>query len=92
MPIDGPERRRRPRITGIAQERVALLREPEDSAKGCRARAEADLRKAREDVPANARLVLEASAKSWLARADVLERLESSSAKRRRKDDQRGGE
>ena len=55
---------------------------PEDSAQGCRERAEADLRRADEDMPINARQVLQASAKHWFARADLLERLETSFAAR----------
>lgn len=55
---------------------------PEDTASGCRERAQADLRQAEDDIPANARRVLEASAKNWLARADLLDRLEKSFAMR----------
>ena len=55
---------------------------PEDSAHGCRERAEADLRRAKDDLPINARQVLQASARHWLARAELLDRLENF-AKRR---------
>ena len=55
---------------------------PEDSARGCRERAEADLRRADDDMPVNARQVLQASARHWLARAELLEGLETSFATR----------
>ena len=55
---------------------------PEDSARGCRERAEADLRRVDDDMPANARQVLQASARHWLERAELLERLETSFATR----------
>ena len=55
---------------------------PEDSARGCRERAEADLRRADDDMPVNTRQVLQASARHWLARAELLERLETSFATR----------
>jgi hypothetical protein len=55
---------------------------PEDSARGCRERAEADLRRADEDMSINARHALQASARHWFARADLLERLEKSFAPR----------
>lgn len=77
-----PERRRRPRITGIAGSRAALMSDPGDTAEGCRERAQADLRKAGGDIPVNARRVLETSARNWLARAALLERLEKSFAAR----------
>lgn len=53
---------------------------PEDSAQGCRERAEADLRKADDDMPINARQILQASARHWFARAELLERVETSFA------------
>ena len=81
MPEEGPERRRRkPRILGLSQRRQRLMAAPEDSATGCRERAEADLRRANEDMPINARQVLQASATHWLARAELLDRLETSFA------------
>jgi hypothetical protein len=76
------QRRRRPRIVGIARQRATLMVDPADSAEGCRERAEADLRKAEGDIPVNARRVLEASARNWLVRAELLERLEKSFAAR----------
>ena len=76
------KRRRRPRILGLSQRRPRLMSAPEDSAQGCRERAEADLRRADEDMPINARQVLHASAKHWFARAELLERLETSFAAR----------
>ena len=82
MPNQDPKRRRRPRIVGIEGKRPQLMSGPEDNAKGCRERAEADLRRAAEDLPVNARRVLEKSARSWLVRAELLERLEKSFAKR----------
>lgn len=75
------KRRRRPRILGLSH-RPKLMSAPEDSAKGCRERAEADLRRADDDLPINARQVLQASAKHWLARAELLDRLETSFATR----------
>ena len=78
-----PEKsRRRPRILGLSQRRPQLMAAPEDSARGCRERAEADLRRADDDLPINARQTLQASAKHWLARAELLERLETSFAAR----------
>lgn len=69
-------RRRRPRILGLSESRAKRMSAPEDSAQGCRERAEADLLKADDDMPINARQVLQASARHWFARADVLDRLE----------------
>lgn len=81
MEDDHPEgRRRRPRILGLWQRRSRLMSTPEDSPQGCRERAEADLRRADEDMPITARQVLRASAKHWFARAELLERLETSVA------------
>ena len=83
MQEDNSQRRsRRPRILGLSQRRAKLMSAPEDSAQGCRERAEADLRRAHEDMPINARQVLQASAKHWFARAELLERLETSFAAR----------
>ena len=76
------KRRRRPRILGLSRRRPTLMAAPEDSAQGCRERAEADLRRADDDIPINARQVLQASARHWLARAELLERLETSFAAR----------
>lgn len=56
---------------------------PEDSALGCRERADAYLRRADDDMPVNARQALQASARHWLARAELLERLETSFDTRR---------
>ena len=69
---------RRPRILGLSRRRPELMAAPEDSSKGCRERAEADLRRAQDDIPINARQVLQASARHWLVRAELLERLETS--------------
>ena len=83
MQEDSSERRsRRPRILGLSRGRQTLMAAPEDSARGCRERAEADLRRADDDMPVNARQVLQASARHWLARAELLERLETSFAER----------
>ena len=71
------EKRRRPRILGLSKRPSERLAAPEDSSKGCRERAEADLLRADDDLPINARQVLTASAKHWLARAALLERLEA---------------
>ncbi|HEX6409313.1 MAG TPA: hypothetical protein VFZ88_01835 [Sphingomicrobium sp.] len=81
MQNEDPKGRRRPRIVGIEGKRPHLMSDPEDNAKGCRERAEADLRRAAEGLPVNARRVLEKSARSWLAKAEPLERLEKSFAK-----------
>ena len=70
----------RPRIVGIAG--TPLMADPSDTAAACHERADADLEKAQTDLPINARLVLEASAKHWRARAKLLERLEEASAAR----------
>ena len=72
----------RPRIVGIAGRRTPLMASPSDTAAACHERADADLKKAQTDLPINARLLLEASAKSWRARAEQLERLEKASAAR----------
>jgi hypothetical protein len=83
MQEDSSEKRsRRPRILGLSRGRQTLMAAPEDSARGCRERAEADLRRADDDMPVNARQVLQASARHWLARAELLERLETSFATR----------
>lgn len=83
MQEDSSERRsRRPRILGLSRGRQTLMAAPEDSARGCRERAEADLRRADDDMPVNTRQVLQASARHWLARAELLERLETSFATR----------
>ncbi len=71
------KRPRRPRILGLSERRQKRMAAPEDSAQGCRERAEADLRKADDDMPVTAREVLHASARHWLARADLLHRLET---------------
>jgi len=72
----------RPRIVGIAGQRTTLMADPSDTAAACHERADADFKKAQTDLPINARLVLEASAKHWRARAKLLERLEEASAAR----------
>jgi len=72
----------RPRIVGIAGKRTTLMTDPFDTAAACHERADADLRKAQTDQPVNARLVLEASARRWRARAQQLEHLEKASAAR----------
>ena len=83
MQEDSSERRsRRPRILGLSRGRQTLMAAPEDSARGCRERAEADLRRADDDMPVNTRQVLQASARHWFARAELLERLETSFATR----------
>ena len=68
--------RRRPRILGLSRRRARLMAAPEDNAQGCRERAEADLRKADDDMPINAREALHASARHWLKRAALLEHVE----------------
>jgi hypothetical protein len=50
-------------------------RRPEDSAEGCRANAKVDLAAAAGADSAHARAKFEASAASWLARAEMLARL-----------------
>jgi hypothetical protein len=72
----------RPRIVGIAGRRTTLMADPSDTAAACHERADADLRKSQTDLPTNARLLLEASAKHWRARAKQLERAEKASAAR----------
>ena len=51
---------------------------PQDTAAGCRSRAEADLLASAAMVLANQRLVFETSAANWTARADLLESIEVS--------------
>lgn len=72
----------RPRIVGISGRRRTLMADPSDTAQGCRDRADADLLKSKSDIPINARMVLEVSARHWQARAELLERLEKSFAER----------
>lgn len=52
-------------------------RKPEDTSRGCRARAEADNAEAAESLSGQMRLRLENSAECWSARARLLDRLES---------------
>lgn len=54
-----------------------LLKERRDTAEGCRDRATADLVQAGTMNTANGRHVLEKSAASWKARAELLQRIES---------------
>jgi hypothetical protein len=82
MQDDTQPGRRRPRIVGIANERAALMSDPADTAQGCRERAAADLSNAKGNIPPNARRVLETSARNWLARAELLDRLEKNFAER----------
>jgi len=58
------------------------MADPSDTAAACHERADADLEKAQTDQPINTRLVLEASARRWRARAQQLEHLEKDSAAR----------
>ena len=67
----------RPRIAGLADSRERFLNGPRDNAAACRERASADLESASERSTANGRRVLESSAASWTARADLLQRLEN---------------
>jgi hypothetical protein len=55
---------------------------PEDTATGCRSRAEADLLAAVTMLTANGRARLEASAASWTVRADLLQHLDDKFAAR----------
>jgi hypothetical protein len=78
-PADGEpiaDKSRRPRIAGMADSRERFLNGPKDNAAACRERASADLESASERSTANGRRVLESSAASWTARADLLQRLE----------------
>jgi hypothetical protein len=52
-------------------------RKPEDTAEGCRIRAEEHLSEAAGELSARMRTRLESSAQAWTARADLLERLET---------------
>jgi hypothetical protein len=54
----------------------------EDTATGCRSRAEADLLASVTMLTANARARLETSAASWTLRADLLQRLDDKFAAR----------
>ena len=72
----------RPRIVGIAGKRTRPMADPSDTAAACHEQADADLRKAQTDLPVDARLLLEASARRWRERAKRLERLEKASAAR----------
>jgi hypothetical protein len=53
-----------------------------DTAEACRERAAADLLESVTMITANQRLRLESSAASWTVRADMLERIEDSFARR----------
>jgi hypothetical protein len=66
----------RPRIIGIASARSGLMADPADSVQECGERAEADLRRAREDMLRNARRAPKARARSRLSRAKLLEEAE----------------
>ena len=55
-----------------------LLKQRRDTAEGCRDRATADLLEAVAMATAHSRQMLERSAASWNARADLLERVEAS--------------
>ena len=55
-----------------------LLKQRRDTAAGCRDRATADLLQAVTMATAHGRRMLERSAASWNARADLLERVEAS--------------
>jgi hypothetical protein len=54
-----------------------------ETAEGCRDRAEADLLESVTMSTANGRRVLESSAASWTARAEMLQRIETGIEKRR---------
>ncbi len=58
------------------------MADPSDTAAACHEQADTDLRKAQADLPINARLLPEASARRWRARAKQLERLEKASSAR----------
>ena len=53
-----------------------LLKERRDTAQGCRDRATADLLQAVAMITAHSRQMLERSAASWTARAEMLQRVE----------------
>jgi hypothetical protein len=55
-----------------------LLKQRRDTAEGCRDRATADLLEAVTMATAHSRQMLERSAASWTARADLLQRIEAS--------------
>ena len=74
--------RRRAAKSAAAESTVRARRDQRDTAAGCRERASADLLKAAPMLIANERARMEASAASWTARADLLERLETSFAAR----------
>ena len=57
-------------------------KQPQDTAAGCRVRAEADLAQAERMDTAHGRERFEHSAASWTARGDLLARLDSSRAAR----------
>ena len=52
-------------------------RQPQDTSAGCRARAAADLSRAAELTGDHVRWRYQHSAQAWLARADLLDRLEA---------------
>jgi len=58
--------------------RTAKVKQPTDTAQGCRDRAAADLLASASMTTNNARLKMETSASCWTARADLLQRLDDS--------------
>lgn len=61
-------------------------KQPQDTAAGCRVRAEADLAQAERMDTVNGRERFEHSAASWTARGDLLARLDASRATRAAKE------
>jgi hypothetical protein len=69
-------------VKAVTPASVGTLKLPENTVRGCRDRATADLLKAVTVMTANERRRLEHSAESWTLRANLLDRLDKSSDKR----------
>ena len=78
LPSTAKPRSRRPGTVA----RQHALKLPQDTAQGCRDRATADLLEAVTMATANGRLRMESSAASWTVRAQLLDRIEDSFARR----------
>ena len=79
-------------MIAVPQRKTGRTKAPQDTAVGCRSRAEVDLLASVTMAIANERIRLETSAASWTARANLLQRLEDGSAARLSVADRETGE
>ena len=68
---------------GAAAAGVKRVKRPEDTVAGCEALAASDLSRADDTDTSNGRLRFQRSAAAWQARADMLQRMATSFAKRK---------